>query len=149
MSKQRDFYHVSLKAILKNKNGEVLVLKADSNGTFAGFYDLPGGRIDEDEFTTPLSEILKREIAEEIGEAEILINGIPVGIGRHCIKKEHANSEKDVHVFYVVYEVQLETGNVNISEEHEGFEWIDLNKIELEKYFTSGLLEGVKMYLKK
>lgn len=149
MSKQRDFYHISLKAILKNKNGEVLILKADNNGTFTGFYDLPGGRIDEDEFAAPLSEILKREIDEEIGEAEISINEIPVSVGRHCIKKEHANSEKDIHVFYVFYEVQLETGNVSISEEHEGFEWIDLNKIELKKYFTSGILEGVKMYLKK
>lgn len=148
MPKQRDFYHVSLKAILKNKDGEVLVLKADSNGTFAGFYDLPGGRIDEDEFAVPLPEILKREIIEEIGEAEISINEIPVGVGRHCIKKEHTESGKDTHVFYVLYEVQLETGNVNISNEHEAFEWIDLNKIELEKYFTSGLLDGVKMYLK-
>lgn len=144
MSKQRDFYHISLKAILKNKNGEVLVLKADSNGTFAGFYDLPGGRIDEDEFAIPLSEILKREITEEIGEAEISINEIPVGVGRHCIKKEHANSEKDIRVFYVLYEVGLETGNVNISDEHEGFEWVNLNKIEIEKYFTSGLLDGVR-----
>lgn len=149
VSKKRDFYHVSLKAILKNKEGEVLVLKADSNGTFASFYDLPGGRIDEGEFAVPLSEILKREIVEEIGEAEILINKTPVGIGRHCIKKEHANSEKDIHVLYVFYEVQLETGNVNISDEHEGFEWVDLNNIELGKYFTSGLLEGVKMYLRK
>lgn len=147
MSKQRDFYHISLKAILKNKNGEALILKADSNGTLAGFYDLPGGRIDEDEFATPLPEILKREIIEEIGEADFEINETPVAVGRHCIKKEHANSEKDVHVFYVFYEVQLETGNVNISDEHEGFEWVDLKKIELKRYFTTAMLEGIKMYL--
>lgn len=147
MAKKRDFYHVSLKAILKNKDGKSLILKADGNGTFAGFYDLPGGRIDEDEFAVALPEILKREIIEELGEVEISISEIPVGVGRHCIKKEHANSDKDIHVFYVFYEVELKTGNVSISDEHEGFEWVDLNDIELEKYFTSGILEGMKMHL--
>ena len=69
MLKQRDFYHVSLKAILKNKAGEILILKARQQGTFSGFYDLPGGRIDEDEFSKSLLEILKREISEESGIA--------------------------------------------------------------------------------
>lgn len=146
---QQDFYHVSLKAILKNAQGKVLVLKADSQGTFAGFYDLPGGRIDEEEFLVPLPEILKREIAEEIGTAEIEINETPVAVGRHCIKKEHANSEKDIHVLYVFYEAELKGGGVKISDEHESFEWVDLQAIELEKYFTSGMLEGIKMYLSK
>ncbi len=148
MSKIRDFYHVSLKAILKNKKGEVLILKADSEGTFAGFYDLPGGRIDEDEFSVPLPEILKREILEEIGNVTVQINEIPVAVGRHLIKKEHAHSEKDIPVLYVFYEVNLKNDSeIFISEEHEGFQWVELRELELEKYFTSGILDGVKMYL--
>ena len=35
---KQDFYHVSLKAILKNAQGGVLILKADSQGTFAGSF---------------------------------------------------------------------------------------------------------------
>ena len=61
-----DFYQVSLKAILKNVEGSVLVLKADFEGPLSGYYDLPGGRIDESEFDIPLLDILKREIREEI-----------------------------------------------------------------------------------
>ena len=47
---KRDWYQVSLKLILKNKKGEVLVLKTLETGNFAGYHDLPGGRIDTDEF---------------------------------------------------------------------------------------------------
>ena len=148
MPKQRDFYHVSLKAILKNADGNILILKADNQGTFAGFYDLPGGRIDEDEFSVPLIEVLKREIAEEIGNADMKIKETPVAVSRHCIKKEHTSLGKDIHVLYVFYEANVDEANIKISNEHEGFEWVDLGKIELEKYFTSGILEGIKMYLK-
>jgi 8-oxo-dGTP diphosphatase len=148
MSK-RDFYNVSLKAILKNAEGKVLILKADSVGTFAGFYDLPGGRIDEDEFSVPLVEILKREIAEETGIDGMQINDVPVAVGRHCIKADEASDFKDIHIFYVFYEVQIKSNDVAISDEHEGFEWVDLKSIELEKYFISGILEGIRMYLKK
>jgi 8-oxo-dGTP pyrophosphatase MutT (NUDIX family) len=149
MLKQRDFYHVSLKAILKNKDSKVLILKARQSGTFSGFYDLPGGRIDEDEFSKSLPEILRREISEESGITDITVSAVPVATGRHCIKKEHSKTEKDIHVFYVFFEVQLKSGDVSISHEHENHAWINLNDIILEEYFTSGILEGMKMYLKK
>jgi 8-oxo-dGTP pyrophosphatase MutT (NUDIX family) len=149
MSKPRDFYQISLKAILRNTKGQVLILKALGHGTFAGFYDLPGGRIDEDEFSTSLAEVLKREVIEETGLTNFEINENPVAVGRHCIKKEHAKSEKDIHVLYVFYEVDLKEYAVKISAEHEGFEWIDLESADLEKYFTSGILDGLKMYLLK
>ena len=67
MLKEKDFYQVSLKALIKNQEGKVLALKAVDTGSFAGFYDLPGGRIDMDEFHTAYIDILKREIAEELG----------------------------------------------------------------------------------
>lgn len=135
---------------MKNKDGEVLILKADSNGTFAGFYDLPGGRIDEDEFSMPLLEILKREIVEETGIEDVTIEKVPVAVGRHCISaKKFPKLEKDIHVLYVFYEAHIDSGKIEISGEHEGFEWVDLENIELESYFTSGILEGVKMYMEK
>ncbi len=149
MPKQRDFYHISLKAILRNTQGKVLVLKAVKNGTLAGFYDLPGGRIDEDEFAVPLPEIIRREILEETGAKAMHLNEIPVTVGRHCIKKEHTHSEKDTRVFYVFFEAQIKEDDITISDEHEAFEWIDLKAVEVEKYFTSGILEGIKMYLLK
>lgn len=149
MSKQQDFYQISLKVILKNAQGEMLILETDYGSTFAGFHDLPGGRINKDEFSVPLLEIIKREISEEIGNIDIVINEIPVAIGRHHVKKEHTRSKNDFHLLYVFYEARMNGGDITLSDEHEGFKWIDPEKIELEKYFTSGILEGMKMYLKK
>ncbi len=63
---------------------------------------------------------------------------IPASISRH---------KRDVHVLYILYEGYFHTGDITISREHQGFDWVDLNKIELDKYLKSGNLEGVKMYL--
>ena len=53
---------VSLKLILKNAEGKVLALEAQGNGPMADYYDLPGGRIDEDEIEVPFTKIFEREI---------------------------------------------------------------------------------------
>ena len=49
---EKDFYQISLKIILKNKKSEVLTLQAVPYGSYSCYYDLPGGRIDVNEFTT-------------------------------------------------------------------------------------------------
>ncbi len=103
MAKERGIYQVSLKLLLKNNKGEILALKAADNGSYAGYHDLPGGRIDADEFNTDFTEIIEREVKEEIGD-------------------------------------------IKISDEHSNFKWLNLKDIKLEEYFTSGILEGVKMY---
>ena len=147
MKKERDFYQVSLKLLLKNSEGDVLALKGVDDGSFAGYYDLPGGRIDTDEFSTDFSEILKREAEEEIGNSDFKINPKPVAIGRHLIPARLTKSGKDVHILNVLFEAEYFGGDIKISDEHTDHRWMDLNKIELEKYFTSGILEGIKMYL--
>ncbi len=150
MIDQREFYHISLKLLLKNSEGQTLVLKALDNGTFGGYHDFPGGRIDKNEFTTPFTEILKRELDEEVGNIDVVINNVPVAVGRHLIfAKFTATKEKDIPVLYLFFEGQYLGGNIETSEEHNGFEWIHLEDVNLEQYFTSGILDGVKMYLKK
>ena len=149
MKKEKDLYQVSLKVIIKNSKGEILAMKADPNGSYAGFYDFPGGRIDIDEFHTPFSEIIKREIEEEIGNNVVYtLHPKPVATGRHCIDAKFAKGGKDIHVIYLFFEAQYVSGQVVISDEHTGFEWLNLSKIKPEQYFKSGNLEGLKMYLK-
>ncbi len=143
-------YLVSLKLILRNADGHVLGLKGVQKGTFAGFYDLPGGRIDVSEFMTSFEEVLRREAVEEIGAVKFtLISSRPVAIGRHIIKAEHTSSKvKDVPVLYVFFEgVCSGSPEITVSGEHEGYAWIDLEHGQLADYFTSGILEGVQMYL--
>lgn len=146
---KRDFYQVSLKLILKNNEDEILILNGHSGGTFAGFFDLPGGRIDEEEFTVPVEKIIQREIAEEIGNIEVSVNPKPVAIGRHLIPASITREKKDVHIFYVFFEAKHVGGEIKISAEHEGSKWVDLNKDDPSKLFTSGILEGINIYLSK
>lgn len=147
MKKVRDFYQVSLKLILKNKKDEALILKAVPGGSLAGYYDLPGGRIDTDEFETPFLEIIRRETKEELGDIKFKLNPAPVAIGRHLIPARLTSAGKDLHILCVFFEARYLSGIIKISAEHENFEWIGLEKIKLDKFFKSGVLEGMKMYL--
>ncbi len=149
MKKTKDFYQISLKLFLKNKDGEVLILKAVEGGSFAGFYDLPGGRIDTDEFRTDLMEVIEREVREEIGNIKFIVKGKPVAVGRHLLPKKSGSRQKEIHVLYVFFEAKYVSGKIKISREHKGYEWVKLEKVVPAKFFTSGILEGVKMYLKK
>lgn len=144
-----DFYQISLKVILKNKAGEVLLLKTDPNESYAGFYDLPGGRIDINEFSAPFEKIIKREVKEEIGRIDYALNPKPVAIGRYLIPAKFHCSRKDIHVLYIFFEAQYKKGDIKISDEHIDHLWLNLSNQKLEKFFKSGILEGIKMYLKK
>jgi len=150
---KKDRYQVSLKAFLKNEEGELLAMAKDK-GSFAGLYDFPGGRIEEDEFTTPLKEILMRELKEEIGDVDIDLEDAPVAVGRHLIPSDVNKQGEDVpeiHVLYVFFEGLLKNGDVSISSEHSGYEWLKTDAIikEPKKYFSSGNLEAVVSYLGK
>lgn len=143
MTKERDFYQVSLKLILKNEDGKILIMKGAKGGTYDGYYDLPGGRIDTDEFITPIEDIIDREVKEEIGDIEYSLSKNPVSIGRHPLIKH----DKEIHILYVFFVAQYISGDIKISDEHGSFEWIKLSEIEPSKYFKSGLLEGIKGYI--
>jgi 8-oxo-dGTP pyrophosphatase MutT (NUDIX family) len=147
MKKEKDLYQVSLKLFLKNEKNEVLLLKSVERGSYAGFYDLPGGRIDIDEFRTDFSEIVAREIREEVGDVEYHFHRKPVAVGRHLIPAALASTGKDTHVLYLFFVADYVDGDLEISNEHTAFLWADLSRIEPDRYFISGILEGVRMHL--
>lgn len=143
-------FWVSLKLILKNKKGEILGLNGHPRGSFAGYYDLPGGTIEPNEFRTPHEDILRRELGEEVGIINVDINSTPIGIGRHIVPSAMTSKkEGDVFVFYVFFEGTYLGGKISISTEHSGFSWLDLKKNDPEKLFKSGMLEGIMTYLKR
>lgn len=145
---ERDSYQVSLKLLLKNGAGQTLVLKASGRGSFSGFYDLPGGRIDVEEFTVPLADVIRREVAEELGTVAFNVDPKPVAVGRHLIAAK-SSADRDTHVLYLFFEARYVSGDIQISDEHESIQWVDLQAIELGRYFKSGILEGVQMYLSR
>lgn len=152
MPKTHDYYQISLKLLIKNKNNEILLLKVGGNNTSAynGYYDFPGGRIDEEEFKTDLPKILQREVEEEVGN-ELkyqLLNDNPVGYGRHEDFSHRLN--RDVRYFYLLFEANIISGDIKISKEHIDYVWMHYDEIKsnLEKLFVSGLLECAKKYFK-
>ena len=146
MKKERDSYHVSLKLVLKNNKNEILGLKAVSWGSLANFYDLPGGRIDTDEFNTPFAEVIKREASEEIGNVDFHLHLKPIAIGRHLIPASMASEKREIHILYVFFEADYISGDIKISDEHTGYQWINIKENDPKKYFTSGILEGILAY---
>lgn len=147
MPRERDFYKISLKIFLKNKQGEFLLLKCREDGVFAGFWDVPGGGIERDEFNIPFDEIIRREVAEEIGDVNYSLNLKPVGIGRFENAKKESPLGGPMHGMCIFFEAIYKNGEVKISDEHIGFQWVKLTKDNLGQYFKLAVLDGFKTYL--
>lgn len=142
MTKEK--YHVSLKAIIIRPDGKILGLNGKIGGALEGYYDIPGGRIETDEFETPLNEILHREINEETGGLDVELEARPISLGRH--QSLDANKQR---IFYVCFLGRLKENMeaIEISNEHEGFAWLDVTPENVETYFTNGTLDIMKGYL--
>ena len=139
-------FHVSLKLVFKDKDERILILKMPENSSMAGFYDLPGGRIKKEEKESPFLEIIKREIHEELGNKIIYkIFETPVAIGRHTYISKLTNKKQ--YIFWVLFEGRLDGGKIILSNEHEDYDWVNLNKKNYKKYFIKGPLEGMTNYL--
>lgn len=137
-----DQYQVSLKAIIRRADGCVLALNGRVGGLYEGFYDLPGGRIEDTEFTTTFQHIIRREIREELGaDLQIELSDLPVAIGRH-------RSRDGVSILYIFFEAVVDNPDVSmqVSDEHAGLAWLDLAAQPLETIFLSGILEGMKQW---
>jgi len=138
---EKDIYFVAVKVFVK-KDGKLLILKDNF-----GDWDLPGGRIKSDEFDAPLESILRRKIAEELGENAIVNFGtMPVVFLRHeRIEKSPGNPK--VRIFALGYEGVLQKGDIDLSPRHTKMLWVEPNNFQPENYFTGGWLKGVKDYL--
>lgn len=149
MFSPRGIYQVSLKVFLKNSSGQTLILKTLDGQDFFGLYDLPGGRIDANEFRLPFAEVIGREIKEEVGDIAYKLDSRPVALGRHLIKAQYSSDRSNHQLFYVFFAAEYQGGEIKISAEHTDYKWLDLSEIKPEDYFMSGMLEGVKEYLNK
>lgn len=139
-------FHVSLKFIIKDKKGRILLLKMPANSSMTGFYDFPGGRISKNEVDSPFSKIIKRELREELGNKfSYKIAEIPVAISRHDYVSKVTNKKQ--YIFWVFFEANFNKGKITLSEEHENYSWIEITKRNYKKYFIRGPLKGIKHYL--
>lgn len=120
-----DTFHLGVKALIKNKEDKILLLRADikrlkQHPSWNGqvYWDLPGGRVTQGE---QVDEALQREVAEETG-----INNITVGpqlytaIANFRIPVDN----KDVGLLLSVYHCSINTSvEVVLSDEHDSYGW--------------------------
>lgn len=138
---QKETYFVAVKMFLE-KDGKFLILKDNF-----GDWDLPGGRIKKDEFTTPLEEVVSRKIKEELGEAiQYRVEAKPEIFMRHE-RVEAVSGNPTARIFALGYRATLETGEIQLSPRHTELRWADPLSFDPESCFKGGWLMGVKEYL--
>lgn len=139
---QKETYFVAVKVFLEH-DGKFLILKDNF-----GDWDLPGGRIKKDEFYTPLDQVVRRKMSEELGP-EILYNveAQPRVFMRHE-RVEQTPGNPTVRIFALGYIAQLQHGDINLSPRHIEMHWADLTSFTPEDYFKGGWLVGVQEYLR-
>ncbi len=108
-NKQRGF---SQKAIIYNNEGKILIIRrSKTSPTRAGFWDLPGGVLEDGE---DKKEAIIREIKEEtdLDVKDLLVSGKVVG------------PENDISWEITCYFGAAPNDDVKLSYEHDDFKWI-------------------------
>lgn len=115
-------YHVGLKILLKKADDYLFLTDATDK-----HFDLPGGRIDDVEHNVSLTEVIAREVREELGEE------IKYKLGKPVFQFRRHFDNKGIHVFLTVYEADYLSGEVKLSSEHSNYQWINLKKNGLKE----------------
>lgn len=126
MKRDYGIFQVGLKVMLR-KGSKVLLLWMNDDKKWL---DLPGGRIDNVEYRTPLEKIIAREIREELGGQVKYILGKPLFHFRRARRGKHANPR---FVFLVVYDAQWVAGEIKLSPEHSSYQWVDPKVYKLRR----------------
>ncbi|MCX6785665.1 MAG: NUDIX domain-containing protein [Candidatus Komeilibacteria bacterium] len=132
---------LATKAFIKHR-GKILIIKESSNyqeGTNAGKFDVPGGRIKPGQ---NFAESLLREIKEE--------TGLEVKIGQPFFVNEWRPIVKDEpwQVIGIFFKCTTETDKVILSQDHDEYLWID--PADFKKYnLIENLTPAFEAYLKK
>ena len=137
MSNNIQKFAVSLKAFII-KGGKPLVLKERKK---ENFWELPGGRVGESEIDFPPTDVLIREVKEELRDDIEIEIGQPVAAWIRII----AGGE----VFLVGYLCHYKKGEIKLSGEHEDYAWVDeysIKKLEFNRTFESVLSSFWKKY---
>ena len=123
-NQKRDYalYQVALK-ILLIKDNKILFLRDATSG----YWDLPGGRIDNVENKVSLKKILAREIREELG------GRVKYKLGNPVFQFRRSTKTKGVCNFLTVYEAEYLGGDINLSFEHSNYEYINPTAYKFKK----------------
>lgn len=126
------FYRVSVKALIKDEKGRILVIKENQDT-----WSLPGGGLDHGEDAT---DGVKRELKEELGIDDAKINGII------CVKTLYF-VDKKAWLMWIVYEVELKNTDFNLGEGVTEARFIDPDLLaDSEDIFEKMVYEVVSVF---
>ncbi len=138
----KDLYFVAVKAFLVDVDGHFLITKDRF-----GDWDIPGGRLKEQDFNLQLEDVLGRKIKEELGEELKYTIGEPAVFMRHERNEILQSGEREKRrIFAVGYLVRFQGGDVVLGRNHEIYEWVPIKNFKPEDRFTGGWLKGVKEF---
>lgn len=117
-----DKFHLGIKALIRNSDGQILLLKVNKE-KLKGFqdeayWDIPGGRIQIDQ---AVEETLKREVEEEIGVKEIT-NIKPFSMVLSKIRIPQGDDSVGLILGAYICEIP-ENSEIKLSEEHVEAKW--------------------------
>lgn len=145
MSIEKDRYFVAVKVFLEDGNGNFLITKDRF-----GDWDIPGGRLRENDFETPLEDVVQRKMREELGESFEFTLGEPIVFMRHERNEILTSGERESRrIFAIGYQATCNGGDIALGTNHEGYEWVSIDSCNPEEYFSGGWLKGVQEYLDK
>lgn len=138
-SEKHGFFQITQKLFVR-KDNLLLVLK----DRMSQHGDLPGGRLNEDEFYGDWIDSIKRELNEELGKNwNISILSEPILIAKHKIINGN-------HPCLIIgYEGKWNDGTITLSDEHDFLDWVDIYTYNPDSLFNGYMLDAVRMYLKK
>lgn len=111
-------YGLTVRGIIKNDSGEILVVKRHPKSrTDPEMWELPGGKVEKGEH---FADALVHEIKEE--------TSLDVKVGDFCEAIQNDYSHKRT-VQLMMYLEEIE-GEVKISEEHTDYIWASIDKIK-------------------
>lgn len=121
---QAKLFYVGIKALIRNSEGKILVLKSSLRGHVENtkvYWDIPGGRIDEGD---GVEETLLREIEEETGVTEVSnIEFFTAVVSNHQIPIEN---NRKAGLVLMVYTAEIPSDSkIQISPEHTEYAWVD------------------------
>lgn len=106
-------FEVSLKVFIVREGAALLVREADT-----GFWELPGGRIDVGEEWDQHSEVLAREVREELGP------DVRIDVSQRSFSWVRQRPTDGQHLFIVARPAVLLSGAPRLSPEHSELAWL-------------------------
>lgn len=126
MNETEDTFHLGVKAIIRNQEGKVLLLKVNTeklSNTTEAYWDIPGGRVQRN---STVEETLQREIEEEIGIDQIA-NVKPFSMVLSNIRIPLQPT--DVGLILAIYTCTIDTqAPIQLSDEHTEAKWFEVSE---------------------